>query len=550
MDFQPRRIRKRPLHLSHKLKKLRKVAAEKIEQRKQKRNSYKQYSEQQPQTESRDRWDETFKEKFSDNQVKLVKAIVIGLIIILLPVIGWASFQGIKDASNDIAIQVLSSVGKSLPTDEEGYTNFLLLGTGDPTHDGKDLTDTIIIASLHNKNHNAVLTSIPRDLFLKTEAVTYGQKINSLYATVLASSEDTEIAYEAIEEAAELISGKEIHRRVRVTFSTFEKVVDAMGGITINVPQRIYDTTFPDNNYGYETFEIQAGLQTIDGATALKYARSRHTTSDFDRSKRQQELLYAIKETAKNNGILKSPSKIQKIYTSLNEGIDTNLEIREIIELAGIAAKFDRSKMVKVPLHDDPVKKGGLLYTPPRFLYNDAFVLRPSGDDFDTIHLYLSLHYLYPEAMNSNQTLQVLNGTRSTGLATSTKSNLQRFGFNTSRFGNAPNKDYTTTTLYQKTPANGDAIARALKELVPFELNSTLPAEYLTEPYLSDSDYVLEIGTDFIEPFDELRAMQYVPPQPVAPAETEADEEEETESPETTETEITEPTPETEPAAS
>ncbi len=87
------------------------------------------------------------------------------------------------------------------------------------------------------------------------------------------------------------ITGQGIDGYIVIDFSGFKNIVDALGGIHIDVPKDLVDREYPDNNWGYEVFTVRAGPQDFDGATALKYARSRHSTSDFDRSERQQLLL-------------------------------------------------------------------------------------------------------------------------------------------------------------------------------------------------------------------------------------------------------------------
>ncbi|HCB51466.1 TPA: hypothetical protein DEP21_02725 [Patescibacteria group bacterium] len=70
--------------------------------------------------------------------------------------------------------------------------------------------------------------------------------------------------------------------------------MDTLSGVTIDVPKTIHDTTYPDQNMGYMTFHVNSGINTFDGKTALMYARSRHSTSDFDRSLRQQQIVQAV----------------------------------------------------------------------------------------------------------------------------------------------------------------------------------------------------------------------------------------------------------------
>ena len=87
------------------------------------------------------------------------------------------------------------------------------------------------------------------------------------------------------------ITGQSIDEYMVIDFSGFKSIVDALGGIEIDVPKDLVDREYPDNNWGYEVFSVRRGLQTFNGERALKYARSRHSTSDFDRSERQQLII-------------------------------------------------------------------------------------------------------------------------------------------------------------------------------------------------------------------------------------------------------------------
>lgn len=88
--------------------------------------------------------------------------------------------------------------------------------------------------------------------------------------------------------------------------------------------------SYPDNNYGYQVFRINAGKQVLDGKTALKYVRSRHSTSDFDRSLRQQLILQAIRDKIFSVDTLTSPSKIQDLYDALKEHVWTDLDVSDL----------------------------------------------------------------------------------------------------------------------------------------------------------------------------------------------------------------------------
>lgn len=121
--------------------------------------------------------------------------------------------------------------------------------------------------------------------------------------------------------------------------------------------------------------DIPAGLQHFDGDKALKYARSRHSTSDFDRSKRQQLVLGALQEKMLSAKILTSPRKIEGIYSVLSDSIRTNASMTDMIKMAKKAAKFDRKNLEGYILDEmcsEALKTchpGGLMYGPNRDLF-------------------------------------------------------------------------------------------------------------------------------------------------------------------------------------
>jgi hypothetical protein len=158
-------------------------------------------------------------------------------------------------------------------------------------------------------------------------------------------------------------------------------------GLEIDVPEDLVDVSYPDDNWGYQTFKVSKGLQTFDGATALKYARSRHSTSDFDRSLRQQSLVRALKEKLLSLGTLSKPSKIQSLYSALSSHIRTDLSLREMAALALFAKELPSKNILSFNLNDSCFQsvsscdRGGILYTPARDLFNGASVLLPDGGD-------------------------------------------------------------------------------------------------------------------------------------------------------------------------
>ena len=121
--------------------------------------------------------------------------------------------------------------------------------------------------------------------------------------------------------------------------------------------------------------DIPVGLQHFDGDKALKYARSRHSTSDFDRSKRQQLVLAALQAKMLSAKILTSPSKIEGIYSVLSNSIKTNASLTDMFKIAKKAASFNRENLSGYILDESCFDAlilchpGGLMYGPNRDLF-------------------------------------------------------------------------------------------------------------------------------------------------------------------------------------
>lgn len=333
------------------------------------------------------------RERKRDRRIGALKRTLTILIAVLVAFMMLASIGRAMISVRGIGLSsVLSVAGAELPTDENGFTNLLLMGQGDAGHDGKNLTDTVMVASIDPKTQSVVMLSLPRDLyFLSTEKMGKG-KLNTMYRDFRSylifqkGMDPEEAGKEALKTLADEIGtnlGIEIHHTVKVDFIAFTRAVDIIGGVDIDVPYRIEDLEYPDENYGYDPFIIEPGLRHLDGATALKYARSRHTTSDFGRSARQQQLLGAMAEKAKKEGVLKDAGAITSFMNIMKENVETTMTLRELIGAAELGQKIDRSNIVTMQLNDRNalydyiIEPGGMLYTPPRDLFEGASVLLP-----------------------------------------------------------------------------------------------------------------------------------------------------------------------------
>lgn len=408
-----------------------------------------------------------------EQEVSLLRRLVailfsLGLVVILLGIL----VRTLLSLHIVTVSGIAGIVGSPLPQDENGFTNILILGQGDDSHQGVDLTDTMIVASFDpHKTKSVVMLSIPRDLYVrKTQNMGRG-RINSLYrdykvSLIRKGTDKTLASRMAMEELAKEVGqmvGVQIHRVARADFIGFQQVVDALGGVDINVPQTIVDTTYPGPNYSYTTFRIEAGPQHLDGETALKYARSRHSTSDFSRSARQQQLLVAIAQRAREKGILRSPSTLTSLYKTVSEHTETTMSLRELIGMAAWAHDIDRSHIITGQINNvsgiagGPSEAGGFLYNPPMAAYGGAYVLMPvpvrgGGDPYTAIRTYMQLMMQNRTFYLQKPTVDVLNAGARSGLARAMASELIRYGFQINELRNADlPADLPTSLMFART---------------------------------------------------------------------------------------------------
>jgi LCP family protein required for cell wall assembly len=389
---------------------------------------------------------------------------------------------------------LLEGAGAPIATDEEGSTNVLLLGQGNDDHEGIDLTDTIIVASIDPlETQSVVLLSLPRDLyFLHTEALALGKgKLNALWRDERLllqqqgqeEAEASRLALEHLKADIGTALGIPIHYVVKVDFTAFEEVIDALGGVEMVVQETIHDTEFPGPNYSYETFHIDAGLQTLDGATALKYARTRATSSDFERSHRQQQILQAAAKKVRETGFLRQPQKIVPLLANLREHIETDLSIGQLLTLGKMARKLPEEHILSLQLndrnglYDAPLEPGGLLYAPPRDLFGGASVLLPvSIPEFPVtwtqIQTLSTILFRHRELLLLHPRFTILNGGAPEGSARRLSRELMKFGFDVLEVANVPGqRKFDHSRMHRSTLVFDQKAANTLASLLrlPFE---------------------------------------------------------------------------------
>lgn len=195
-------------------------------------------------------------------------------------------------------------------------------------------TDTLIVVSLDPAAQRVGMLSLPRDLRvpIPNRPETF-YPINSAY--VLGELERPGYGARLTAETIQYNLGIPIDHYVVLSFEAVIGFIDAIGGITIDVPSEIVDNEYPDMAFGYDPLYIPAGRQVMDGALALKYARTRHQTDDFDRTRRQQQVILAVRQQVLRGDVL--PALILRapaLWNDLSKGIITDLTFDQILSLA------------------------------------------------------------------------------------------------------------------------------------------------------------------------------------------------------------------------
>jgi LCP family protein required for cell wall assembly len=342
----------------------------------------------------------------------------------------------------------------------DGRINVLILGRGGAGHDGPDLTDTLVVASIDPVNKKAALLSVPRDTWVHTK---YGDtKINAVFANAKSSAlrkkgttvdSAEKVGINAIESEIEDVLGINIHYYSMVDFEGFREAVDTVGGVTINVPEELRDPTMAWENNRNPVL-AKAGVQTMDGRKALMYVRSRHGSArgDFDRAERQRLFLVALKSKIFSTGTYSNPLKVSKLMDNFGNHAKTDFSLNDLMRLYTVTKGISNSNVKSIGLADPPND-----YLTTGSVGNQSIVRprAPSGlFEYDEIHKYIRSQLPDGYVQKENAPITVLNGTLRVGLATNKADELRSYGYNVTKVDNAPTKDYTHTVIVDLTGKN------------------------------------------------------------------------------------------------
>ena len=387
----------------------------------------------------------------------------------------------------------ISTGGEPLPDwQKKERVNILLLGIDEREDQyGPWRTDTMIVLTLDPENMTEGMLSIPRDLWVPIPG--YGEnRINTAHYTGDLKKYPGGGPALAIK-TVQYNLGIPIHYYVRVNFSGFVEAVDTIGGIDIYVEKEIDDPLYPDNAYGYDPLYIPAGLQHMDGELALKYARTRHSGSDFDRLRRQQQVIMTVRDKVLRFNLLPQLlPKLPELLKTVGDAVQTDLQPDEMLNLAQLINQID-DEHIKTAVIDNSM-------TVPTTTPNGAQVLIPIRDKMRAVvdEIFAAPAQEAEEKIEDKDKLTaegakiiVHNGSTVGNLATRTSAFLKEQGLQVVEFGNAERFDYPTTIIVDYT--GKEYTIQYLARLLNITENNIQP---FTGSY-SEIDIRLIIGADF-----------------------------------------------------
>lgn len=410
--------------------------------------------------------------------------------------------------------QLAQSSDQKLKGEETDRINILLLGVGGKGHDGAFLTDTIILVSLKPSTRQVAMVSIPRDMSVPLEGMGW-RKINSINA--LAERDDPGSGGQAVSQAVSHLFNIPVDYYLTVDFTGFAKIIDELGGVRVYVENTLDDYSYPilgeednpDYNARWEHLHVDQGWQEMDGALALKFARSRHGVgnegSDFARARRQQKILEAVKDKILSINVLFKPRMISQIIDAYREHFSTSFSVPELVKLWSMFKDIKQEQIINKVLDNSP---NGLLVD--RVGEDGAYTLIPKSGDFSQIEYLIKNIFLSAPAeekirvSSERASVRVFNGTWINGLANRVSTDLEKYGFEILSVGNASQRNFQKSVIYDLTGGGKTGSLATLKSRtqanvaygLPDWLSNDVSRSSSTEKQNGQPDFILVLGED------------------------------------------------------
>ena len=371
-------------------------------------------------------YDTIGKKKFYKKKWFKITLFFVIILIIIFGTLAWKTGGVLsKISSGNLLGSVMKSipgVKKELKGETEDRVNIALLGMrGENVTGGGLLADTIMVMSIKPKEGKFSMISIPRDLQVTIPGTQDLQKINYVYFA--GEQKGKGQGLKDMQTVLGNILGIPVDYAVSINFEGFEQLIDAVGGVEITLdepfsePMQFNEAKVCDGANGgvftvatgkYENkidyrgkvvasyplctnphvecggnFKLPAGTQTLDGENALCYVRSRVTTSDFERAKRQQVVIQLLREKLLSAGTLTNFGKINGILNSLGDNVRSTLEAWEMKRFFDLYGEMQSFEVYQRVLENS---NEGFLYNPTDAPKEYGYILRPIGDNYNQIH--------------------------------------------------------------------------------------------------------------------------------------------------------------------
>ena len=415
-------------------------------------------------------------------------------------------------------IQVVSStMGDDMIKDEMGNINVMIIGFGGQMEAWWYLADSIMVASFNPKLWAVTMLSVPRDLYVYDESTHILGRINALFSRNVGRKSQFTTWAKVLSDKLEEIMGLKISYYAMIDFDGFESLIDTIGWITIDVPEIIHDVTYPNGNGWYMTIHFDTWINLMDGKTALQYARSRHSTSDFSRSLRQQLIIEWIMNKIKENG-LGNINKIKKLYEDYTKIVTTNISLKEIFGMAKYASNLKHifSFWYTVQCSHNVLRFSNpacFLYNPSRDLFGWAAAIIPDGGTPGDVWFYeYTKNFAFYVAHNQeylieNQKIEILNGIdknyakkilkKSESFASQLWIKLRKYALNITTVQNF-SQTLTWTTIYVLGTWEYKNTVKILKNFINIDEVITTPDPLLVQQY-TGVDMLLVLGNSYID---------------------------------------------------
>ncbi len=355
-------------------------------------------------------------------------------------------------------------------------------------------TDSMLLLTVDPVVKTGAVLSIPRDLWVPIPmggSSTEGRINSAHYFGELYDWPGGGPALAA--DTVEYNLGVPIDYYARVDFPAFERLIDLIGGVDVYLEEEIWDPEYPDENYGYDPLYISAGWQHFDGEMALKYARVRHGGSDYDRVRRQHNVLRAVFEKVTRPEMIPSLVPLAgELWETLQDSVvvSPDLSLTKIVALAGLAAEVEEANLGFYAIDQHytvswETPDGQLVEIPQRELIRELrdfiFTAGPAPVSED------GPGQLEEEAAR----VQILNGTLVGGLASETAESLIQGGIDVADVGNADRSNYTETLII--VYGSKTFTAERVSELLRLQPTAIVEAGGPAGEY----DIVVILGTDY-----------------------------------------------------